>query len=143
MGVEPVGGGCIHRTVRVRGEDGRRAFLKWSPGVPGTLFPSEAEGLQALARSAEATGLRIPAVVGYGGGGDVPGWLLMEWLEPGPIPPGGGARLGRGLARLHEPLPGGWGWSGYQLHPLLVHLVLFGRGYEPAVLERVRRLARS
>ncbi len=88
------------------------AFLKWSSRVPDTLFPSEAEGLEALARRAEGTGLRIPAVVGYGGGGDAPGWLLMEWLEPAPLPPGGGPRLARCLARLHDPLPAGWGWSG-------------------------------
>lgn len=117
-----LGGGCIHPAVRLRTAGGREAFLKWSSSPGPAPFGVEARGLGALA---ERGGVRIPEVLGFDDGSDdTRGWLLLEFLPPSPEPPDFGARLGRGLARLHRTLeerPGagtprpGWeedGWIG-------------------------------
>lgn len=125
LSVRPVTGGCIHRALRVETDRGARAFLKWGPSVESSLFPAEAEGLEALGEASRGSGIRVPQVLGMGGEGKE-GWLLLEWVEAGPPPSDGGDRLGRGLAALHRPddvdhdLPvggegspagsHGWGW---------------------------------
>lgn len=114
-GVSPVGGGCIHRALKVE-TDGGAAFLKWSPDASSILFQEEAEGLEALrevAAGGEAGGFRIPRVLGTGGGeGSGGGWLALEWLEAGSPAAEAGERMGRALALLHRPASGGWGWRG-------------------------------
>jgi len=112
-GVEPVAGGCVSSTARLRAAAGSY-FLKFRPGSPDQFFEVEAEGLGALAGA--ATGLRIPEVFGCG---ETPGtrisWILMEWLEPTTREADCGDVLGRGVARLHACIGEGWGWgrSGY------------------------------
>jgi protein-ribulosamine 3-kinase len=102
--VEPVGGGCISPTARVRTGSGSSYFLKWSgPDLPDGLLPAEARGLEALAA---AGAVRVPAVVATGR--DAP-WLLLEWLEPGAPDPGAWRRLGADLARLHGTRGPGFG----------------------------------
>lgn len=116
-GVVPVGGGCIHRALRVETDRGA-AFLKWSPDAPSGLFIEEAEGLEALREVVEAGdagggGFRVPRVLGSGDDADTgPGWLALEWLEPGSPRGDAGEGLGEALAGLHRPAAGGWGWSG-------------------------------
>lgn len=110
----PVGGGSISAALRVELPDGP-AFLKHNASAPAGFFPAEAAGLAAL-RAAAGGALRIPGVravfdaAGEGAVGE-PSWIVLEWLEPGRRGPGFAERLGRGLAALHAPVTGGWGWE--------------------------------
>lgn len=110
----PVGGGSISHALRLELPDGP-AFLKHDPGAPAGMFRAEARGLDALRRGAPG-GLHVPGVRAVGdpadeGAPDEPGWILMEWIEPGPRGPGFDERLGRALAGLHRGASGGWGWD--------------------------------
>lgn len=110
----PVGGGCINPSLRVELPDGP-VFLKYNAHPPPGFFPAEARALRAL-REAAGDGIRVPEVLaafdpaGEGAPGE-PGWLLLEWIEPGAQGPGFGERLGRGLAALHRAGEGRWGWE--------------------------------
>jgi fructosamine-3-kinase len=120
--VRGVGGGCINPAARVVTAGGRAFFVKWNDGAPARMFQVEAGGLRALA--APGT-LRIPEVMGLGGGGvpGDPGWLLLEFVTAGPPGRDYAERLGRGLALLHREgvmaaaeVPGAgagasWGWG--------------------------------
>lgn len=97
--VEPAGGGCINHGARIENESGRRIFLKWNADVPSGFFEAEADGLRAL-RAREA--LRVPEPLAWGGGEGGPSWLLLEYVDPGPGSNEAQARLGQGLARIHE-----------------------------------------
>lgn len=115
LGAAPVGGGCIHRALRVETDQGP-VFLKWSREASPSLFAEEAEGLEALRAVVEAPdhreGFRIPRVLGTGGGAHGgSGWLALEWLEPGAPGADAGEGMGRALAALHAPADGGWGWK--------------------------------
>lgn len=93
---EPVGGGCISQTARLRTGEGRSLFAKWSVAgeFPADLYRAEAEGLAAL----RATGtVRVPEVLGV-----ADEWLLLEWLEPGRASEATWQELGRGLAQMHR-----------------------------------------
>ena len=105
VGASGVGGGCISTTLALRLEDGSRLFAKLAPAEPpgGALLAAEADGLAAL----RATGtVRVPAVVAAG-----PGWLLLEWLEPGRGTDAQWERLGAALAALHAAPVSGWGFE--------------------------------
>jgi len=107
----PVAGGCINPSARVETEEGDRYFLKWNDATPAEMFAAEADGLRALAAPGA---LRVPEVVGWGGEGtqESPGWLLMEFIPPGPPHPDYGQRLGEGLACLHTSShESTFGWS--------------------------------
>jgi len=93
----PVGGGCISPSVRLESGSGDVAFLKWgNPDTPAGLFTAEARSLAAL----HAPGaVRVPEVLAVSDQGA--GWLLLEWLEPGPATRATWEALGRGLAGLH------------------------------------------
>ena len=112
-GTRPVGGGCINPSLRVELPDGP-AFLKYNDDPPAGFFPAEARALRAL--RAAADGVRVPEVLAAfdpaeeGAPGE-PGWLLLEWIEPGAKGPGFDERLGRGLAALHRAADGRWGWE--------------------------------
>ncbi len=106
LGGEPVirrgvGGGSIARAFELE-LAGRRMFLKTGGPAVAATFPGEAAGLEAL--RAAASPLRIPRVLGRAAAGDhdAGGFLLLEWLEPGPRPPDFWDRLARGLAALHH-----------------------------------------
>lgn len=119
-----VGGGCINLAARVVTSSGRSYFLKWNADAPARMFPAERDGLRALAAPGV---LRVPEVVGLGGGGEPgdPSWLLLEYVRAGSPGPDYGERLGRGLAGLHREGaraaaaagvpgsedPGSWGWG--------------------------------
>lgn len=121
----PLGGGCINPSRRIEAESGEAFFLKWNPSLPLEHFVGETDGLRALRN--EST-LRVPEVValgqgrfvlaeeGTGGlqGADPPAgaaWLLLEFVEAGPAGRDFGDVLGRGLAELHRPRPGPYGWE--------------------------------
>jgi fructosamine-3-kinase len=86
-------GGCIHSGRSLRMDSGATFFLKTNPSVPKDVFPTEAEGLEAIA----ITGcIRTPAV--YLVGRD---FLLLEDLSPAPRASDYWPALGRGMACLH------------------------------------------
>ncbi len=95
-GSAAVGGGCISPTARVETDAGP-FFLKWGGSdLPAGLLAAEARGLRQLADAGE---VRVPDVVAESA---KPGWLLLEWLEPGRQTPDTWARLGVELAALHH-----------------------------------------
>jgi len=106
----PVSGGCINHGARLGTTGGVSYFIKWNAEGPPSMFAAEAHGLGALA---DACPLRVPKPVARGGGEGVPGWLLLEYVEPGRPGVGYDEALGRGLAALHSaPRDGGFGWAG-------------------------------
>lgn len=98
--VVPVGGGCIAQACRVETDQGEY-FLKWGSFEVARTFPAEAVGLRAL-RRAESS-LLIPEVVAWGeAGSNRPGFLLMEWIEPGQPGSRFWEYFGEALAQLHQ-----------------------------------------
>lgn len=91
-GFRPVAGGDTnHAAVFEAG--GQRLFVKHNPhDLPGQ-FQSEALGLRAMAAS--GTSLVVPEVVHV-----ADGFLVLEFLEPGPRPTS--EAIGVGLAELHR-----------------------------------------
>ena len=114
--VRSLGGGSIHHAARLETRAGP-VFIKWSPGLAGVGFGSEARSLEALRCACEdSEALVVPGVLGYrDSSGELAsvGWLALEYLAPGGDlgDRGFGTRLGRGLAALHAPLPGLFGWE--------------------------------
>jgi fructosamine-3-kinase len=102
VNVAMISGGCISPAARVTLADGRVLFVKTAPaGAPADFFREESRSLERL-RAAGA--LRVPAVIETDAR-----WLALEWLEP--VGAVDGARLGRGLARLHSVTGPDWGWE--------------------------------
>jgi fructosamine-3-kinase len=109
--VQPVSGGCVSPSFRVRLADGRMVFVKTAPrGAAGDMFEKEARSLAAIAATRT---LRVPGVLAAAAA-----WLALEWLEPGApaAAPGAGRpgagwdQLGRDLARLHRHRHDSYGW---------------------------------
>ncbi len=94
---QPVSGGSINDAYRCDLADGRRVFVKSNTRHP-RMFPCEARGLAWLA---EASSLRVPAVLAVSGDPDAVGFLVLEHLEARRAPDHEVA-LGRGLAALHR-----------------------------------------
>ncbi|HEX5689039.1 MAG TPA: fructosamine kinase family protein [Roseiflexaceae bacterium] len=120
---QPVSGGMISQTARIRSRRGEY-LLKWGGrGLPG-FFAAEARGLELLAA---AQAVRVPQVLAFEDfdraknqgprterhdhdsdsqfsvlGAD--GFILLEWLEPPPRADRSAAfeQLGRALAALHR-----------------------------------------
>lgn len=100
--VLPIPGGDIGQAFRLETPAGRY-FFKARADAPAGFFAAERDGLKELGRSSRI--LRIPRVIAH----EAPkeekgtGWILMEWLEPGPAGDTEVAKiLGRGLAQLHN-----------------------------------------
>jgi fructosamine-3-kinase len=132
----PVGGGCIHSAwclsvvpsegvaPRPGTISGGRLFAKTNTREALPLLEAEAEGLEALARAATDTDLRVPAPLGVGVAGNQ-AVLVLPWLElagGSSSAAAGGAwgSLGAALATLHRSSlehpcisgdrPGSFGW---------------------------------
>lgn len=102
-----VGGGCIANASRIETASSRY-FLKWAPHPVGETFVAEAQGLSLL-RSVDSS-LVIPRVLAAEvPGTDVPGFLLLDWIEPGIPGDTFWEELGRGLASLHRNLSESYG----------------------------------
>lgn len=95
----PVGGGCIHHATKVDTTSGQY-FLKWNDRCADDLFEREAESLHEL-KNAGTENLVIPEVIHAGRAGEVPGFILLEYLKPGHTR-SEEEKLGRGLAQLHR-----------------------------------------
>jgi fructosamine-3-kinase len=95
----------------ILGDDARRWFVKCALPRYAGLLTAEAEGLDALRRTAT---IRVPRVIAQGER-DAVHWLALEWLDLAP-PEAAGAALGAALAALHAaPAPSGprgerYGW---------------------------------
>lgn len=97
-------GGCINRSFRLEGSDGRTYFVKLNSATRAAMFAAEAEGLTEI-RNAAA--LRAPDPICWGSA-DGDSYLVLEYLELGGH--GDAAELGRALARLHEHTAEHYGW---------------------------------
>jgi len=107
LDVQPVSGGCIHRTVRLSTNLSEDFFLKWATGTDTDVFAAEADGLTALS---ESTRLTVPRVIGYSDVGEGSAWLLLEYVPRGSPGPDYAERLGGALAEFHEARPDPYGW---------------------------------
>lgn len=77
--VRAISGGDIASTAAVGTPNGR-VFVKWGYHETGSAFIEEAEGLEAL-RNAQSPFV-IPQIVGMQNAiEDLPGYLILEWLE--------------------------------------------------------------
>jgi fructosamine-3-kinase len=102
----PLSGGDINQAYRVRLGDGRSVFVKANPRLGPAVFQIEARGLDWLR---EPGALRIPRVLAVADETSSIGFLVLELLESSRPRPGFDEQLGRGLARLHEARPQGFG----------------------------------
>ena len=98
---EVVGGGCIAHVTRVEAARGV-FFLKWAEGEAGRTFEAEAEGLRALRVAATGLDLITPEPLASQNADTEPGYLLMEWIQPGRAQSEDWRRFGRALAALHR-----------------------------------------
>ncbi|OFX33320.1 MAG: hypothetical protein A2W90_03630 [Bacteroidetes bacterium GWF2_42_66] len=95
-----VGGGCINNTVLLKCSEGN-FFLKWNSSCPGDMFLKEAAGLQEM-YSVENPYLIIPKVIWAKEMDELPGLLLMEYLQSSGGTSEQDEKLGRGLAVMHQ-----------------------------------------
>ena len=113
--VEPVGGGCITETGRLRTTDDLVYFMKWTVGGhPSGLFSAEADSLAAIAATRT---VRVPDVIHVRDGaqtepadGHDGRWLLLEWLEPGSVAAHTWTTLAEQLVALHRHRNDAAGW---------------------------------
>ena len=109
LGVEDVGGGCIHASLALtgRGPSGeRRYFAKLNEASHADMFEAEADGLAALR---EAGAVRVPATIIQGHDGEH-AWLVLEWLDLLPLAAAPAAALGAALASQHRVAWKRFGW---------------------------------
>ena len=105
-----VGGGDTSRAARAWA-DGGEVFVKWGAGPAGRSYPSEAEGLAALARLAD--GIVVPAPLAQRAADAAgPAALVLPWIATSRVGPHDASGFGRALALMHRAsAPGqGYGW---------------------------------
>ncbi len=92
-GARRVAGGDLNEALRLELEDGRRAFVKWSPDAPAGGYAAEAAGLRWL--EAAPGGPPVPEVLAVRDD-----FLVLAWVEPTPggLGAAGEEELGRRLA---------------------------------------------
>jgi fructosamine-3-kinase len=90
------GAGSINETWRFELASGSLAFVKTRAGSSGVEFEAEAAALRWLA---DAEAVRVPEALSVG---TDPGWLALEWVEPGRASADAAEGLGRELAALHR-----------------------------------------
>lgn len=95
-----IGGGCINHASKIETTEGN-FFLKWNSDCPEDIFIREAECLEELKKAAGDL-LVVPEVYAVGGVGETPGFLVLEYLEPGHGNHSSDEELGRGLAAIHK-----------------------------------------
>jgi protein-ribulosamine 3-kinase len=103
-----VGGGCINQAIKISTSVGD-FFVKWNASAPKDMFLKEAAGLNEM-YSAENPFLVIPKVLWYREADELPGILLMEYLQPSIATTGYDERLGRGIAQLHRKTASNFGF---------------------------------
>lgn len=93
VSAEPLGGGDIAQTSRMRLADGRMVVVKTLPDAPPGFFAAEARGLEVL-RVAGAP--PVPEVLAV-----ADDLLVLTHVAPGPPTPRAATEFGAALARLH------------------------------------------
>lgn len=88
-----IAGGDVNLAYQVELADRRRLFVKTHAAPPPGMYAAEADGLAWL----RAGPLAVPEVVAHG-----PRFLALAWLDVGAPGRDFDARLGRGLAALHD-----------------------------------------
>ncbi|MGL1832477.1 fructosamine kinase family protein [Rhodocyclaceae bacterium SMB388] len=102
----PVSGGCIHDALVV-GDGRQNYFVKLGPESAADMFVAEADGLDAIRRTAT---LRVPDEVCRGGDADH-AWLVLEHLTLRPVSSAeDGTRFAAALADLHRHVGETFGW---------------------------------
>lgn len=96
----PLGGGCINHASKIETNAGT-FFLKWNRNCETDLFLREAESLEEL-RKAAASQLVVPEVFAVKEVDASPGFLVLEYLEPGYGSGNSDEKLGSGLAVIHQ-----------------------------------------
>src|SRR5258708_6980318 len=100
VGTRSVAGGDINLAYEARLADGRRVFVKTHEDGARSMFSCEARGLAWLC---EARALRTPDVLAVADANpNEPGFLVLEYIDPGPRERAFDETLGRGLATLHR-----------------------------------------
>lgn len=97
---ENLGGGCVSHAQKLSTSAGD-FFLKWNASGPEDLFIKEAAGLREMSQS-DNPFLIIPRVIWSRQRDELPGLILMEFLQPARNVSGYDEKLGRGIARLHR-----------------------------------------
>ncbi len=97
---KPLGGGCINNAMKLETSSGA-FFLKWNTTCAPNLFTREAESLIELGK-ASSSYLHIPKVIVSEEVGELPGYIIMEYLEPASYSSQDERNLGRGLATIHQ-----------------------------------------
>lgn len=97
---EHIGGGCINHALMLKCNTGN-FFLKWNSSCASDMFVKEEAGLQEML-SVQNEFLIIPQVIWAKHVDELPGLLLMEYLQPSVNNSGFDEKLGRGLAVLHH-----------------------------------------
>jgi fructosamine-3-kinase len=97
VSAQPVAGGDVNRAYRIELADERIVFAKSHPCPPPGFFTTEALGLEWLRK---AGSVAVPRILAHSDGR--PGFLAMQWIEPGDMFPETDAHLGRELALLHR-----------------------------------------
>jgi fructosamine-3-kinase len=104
-----VGGGCIANACRLE-TDASPLFLKYGDDDVARTFPGEAAGLEALA--AADSPLTVPTVVDRAPPSDEhPGFLVMDWINPGRQGRRFWETFGQGLAALHRQTEAEYGFE--------------------------------
>ncbi len=109
VSTNPVSGGCIHTALEITGRTSlgeQRYFAKVNEADRAPMFAAEADGLVAVS---EAGALRVPRVITHGSDDDL-SWLVLEWLDLGPLVPASAAALGTALAAQHRIAQRTFGW---------------------------------
>ncbi len=104
-----VAGGCINNACKLSTNAGI-FFVKWKANIPSDLFVREAEGLNELAR-VKGSSLVFPRVITCKKEDHLPGFLVLEYLEPGMLEKTTSERLGHGLAKIHQTFHDKYGYD--------------------------------
>lgn len=105
--ISPVSGGSINRAEKLETDKGI-FFLKWNDSKPANMFDAEVHGLQLLTKKQDF--IRIPEIIDYNGDeNSVPGYLLMEYIEPYRGGNEAASEFGTNLARMHNITSGQFG----------------------------------
>jgi fructosamine-3-kinase len=99
-----VAGGDVNRAYRVELATGRVLFAKTHPCPPEGFFTTEALSLEWLRK---AGAVAVPRIIAHSDG--KPGFLAMQWIEPGDRFPESDGWFGRELAMLHRAGAPGFG----------------------------------
>ncbi len=106
--VRTVGGGSINQAAVLETSDGEY-FVKWNAHPIDDQFELEAMALDEM--RASETELVIPRpIVHRAPDGRAPGFLVLEYLDPGQRVADFDEQLGRGLAALHRKTADGFGY---------------------------------